>query len=194
MLRNGLWGIFLLSAASVVFFTDSGLADIYRYQDEKGVWHFTNIRSDRRYTLYLRTTRKKPSEYIRNYDWIITDASRRFNVDPHLIKAVIKAESDFDSNAVSHKGARGLMQLMPETASDMKVQNPFNPEENILGGTRYLSLLLERFKDDKRLAIAAYNAGPKKVESYQGVPPYRETETFVKRVLLYYDQYKSGKK
>lgn len=194
MLRNGLWGIFLLSAASVVFFADLGLADIYRYQDEKGVWHFTNIRSDRRYSLYLRTTRKKPSEYIRNYDWMITDASRRFNVDPLLIKAVIRAESDFDSNAVSHKGAQGLMQLMPETASDMKVQNPFNPEENILGGTRYLSLLLERFKDDKRLAIAAYNAGPEKVKSYQGVPPYRETETFVKRVLRYYDQYKSGKK
>lgn len=193
MLRSGFWGILLLSAASVLFFLDSGEADIYRYRDENGVWHFTNIKSDRRYTLYLRTTRKKPSEYIRNYDWIITDASRRFNVDPLLVKAVIKAESDFDTNAVSHKGAQGLMQLMPETASDMEVQNPFNPEENILGGTRYLSLLLERFNDDKRLAIAAYNAGPEKVESYQGVPPYRETQTFVKRVLRYYDQYKSGK-
>jgi soluble lytic murein transglycosylase len=184
---------FAFGAASVLLLSNLASADIYRYRDENGVWHFTNIKSDRRYKLYLRSSRKKPLEYIKNYDWIITEASRRFNVDPLLIKAVIKTESDFDHKAVSHKGARGLMQLMPTTASDMQVQDPFNPEENIFGGTRYLSVLLERFENDTMLALAAYNAGPEKVEACQGIPPYLETKSFVKKVLQYYHQYKSGK-
>jgi soluble lytic murein transglycosylase-like protein len=81
------------------------------------------------------------------------------------------------------------MQLMPKTADQMDVDNPFNPEENIFGGTQYLSALLKRFKNNKRLALAAYNAGPEKVESYKGIPPYRETRIFVKRVLDYYRLY-----
>ena len=112
-------------------------------------------------------------------------------MDSSLIKAVIKAESDFDYQAVSGKGAQGLMQLMPETATDMEVRDPFNPEENILGGTRYLSLLLNRFDNNKSLALAAYNAGPENVENYQGIPPYPETQTFVKRVLNYYRKYRT---
>ena len=171
------------------------LADIYRYRDKNGVWHFTNIRNDLRYKLYLRTyPKKKPGVYIKKYDGIIRQASRRFGVDPSLIKAVIKAESDFNKEAVSRKGAQGLMQLMPGTANAMKVQNPFNPEENIFGGTRYLSLMLERFKNNKRLALAAYNAGPEEVETYKGVPPFPETRSFIRKVLDYYKQYKSGTK
>jgi soluble lytic murein transglycosylase len=115
-------------------------------------------------------------------------------VDPSLIKAVIKAESDFNKEAVSRKGAQGLMQLMPGTANAMKVQNPFNPEENIFGGTRYLSLMLERFKNNKRLALAAYNAGPEEVETHKGVPPFPETKSFIRKVLDYYKQYKSRTK
>jgi soluble lytic murein transglycosylase len=115
-------------------------------------------------------------------------------VEPSLIKAVIKAESDFDHRALSEKGAQGLMQLMPETAGDMKVEDPFNPEENIFGGSRYLSLMLERFGNDKRLALAAYNAGPERVEEFKGVPPFQETRSFVERVLYYYQQYRSGKR
>jgi soluble lytic murein transglycosylase len=175
----------------VLFIYTVVLADIYRYRDEKGVWHFTNIKSDRKYKLYLRTYRKKPSEYIKEYGSIINQASRRFGVDPSLIKAVIKAESDFDHKAVSHKGAQGLMQLMPKTSNDMSVANPFNPQENIFGGTRYLSLLLERFKSNTILALAAYNAGPEKVETYRGVPPFPETRSFIKKVLDYYKQYKN---
>ena len=164
-------------------------ADIYRYVDKNGVWHFTNIKSDVRYKLYIRTARKTPSEYIKNYGGIIRQASRRFGLDPNLIKAVIKAESDFDRKAVSHKGAQGLMQLMPQTADAMEVENPFNPEENIFGGARYLSLLLKRFKNNKRLALAAYNAGPEQVDTHQGVPPISETKTFVKKVMDYYQSY-----
>jgi soluble lytic murein transglycosylase len=183
-----------LSVSLCLFIHTFASADIYRFQDEKGVWHFTNIKSDKRYKLYMRTSSRKPkpTQYIKKYEGIIRQASSRFRVDPFLIKAVIKAESDFNNRAVSHKGAQGLMQLMPQTADAMEVKDPFNPAENIFGGTRYLSLLLERYKDNKRLALAAYNAGPEKVEDYQGVPPFSETKTFIKRVLNYYKRYKSG--
>jgi soluble lytic murein transglycosylase len=172
----------------------SSLADIYRYQDKNGVWHFADIKKDTGYKLYLRTPKKRASQYIEEYEGIIVQASRRFKVDPSLVKALIKAESDFDNRALSNKGAQGLMQLMPETANAMEVANPFSPEENIFGGTRYFSLLLERFKNDKILALAAYNAGPEAVESYGGLPPFPETEFFVAKVLEYYEKYKSGTK
>jgi soluble lytic murein transglycosylase len=126
------------------------------------------------------------------YERLILQASKQFGVDCSLIRAIIKTESDFDSWAVSRKGAQGLMQLMPQTAKSMAVDDPFNPEENILGGTRYFSLLLKRFKNNKTLALAAYNAGPDKVEAYQGVPPFAETRTYVKRVMEYYQLYNGG--
>jgi soluble lytic murein transglycosylase len=164
-------------------------ADIYRYKDEGGVWHFTNCKKDSRYRLYIRTTRKKPNAYIKEYEGMILEASRRFAIEPSLIKAVIKAESDFDHKAVSCKGAQGLMQLMPATAKAMEVEDAFDPQKNILGGTRYLSLLLRRFNHDKTLALAAYNAGPDQVELHHGVPPFPETQDFVKKVMEYYHGY-----
>ena len=181
-----------------IFFVGLGLllwtgypvsADVYRYVDKNGVWHFTNIKNDSRYRIYIRTPKETPTEYIEKYGAMIKQASRRFGIETSLIKAVIKAESDFDHRAVSHKGAQGLMQLMPNTAEAMDVDNPFNPEENIFGGAQYLSVLLKRFNNNKRLALAAYNAGPEKVESYRGVPPYKETRKFVKRVFHYYRLY-----
>ena len=184
----------VITVSLIFFISNPSPADIYRYRDKDGVWHFTNIKTDKRYKLFIRSYRKKPAQYIKDYDGIIRQASRRFRVDPSLIKAVIKAESDFNQKAVSHKGAKGLMQLMPHTANDMKVENPFNPEENIFGGTRYLSLLLERYKNNKKLSLAAYNAGPEAVETYKGIPPYPETQAFIKRVLTYYNRYKSGSK
>lgn len=174
-----------------LFFILPVSADIYRYVDKEGVWHFTNVRTDAQYKLYIKTTRKTPSKFIKEYEGIILQASRRFEVDASLVKAIIKAESYFDHKAVSHKGAQGLMQLMPQTANAMAVENPFDPEENIFGGTRYLSLLLKRFKNDKRLAVAAYNAGPERVETCNGIPPIAETERFVKKVMNYYRDYSS---
>ena len=176
---------------SLVLSGDFAYSDIFRYQDENGIWHFTNINSDKRYKLYIRTYPAKPAAFIKEYGSIIDQASERFGVETSLIKAIIKAESDFDHEATSKKGAQGLMQLMPKTANDMAVADPYNPEENIFGGTRYLGLLLERFKNNMDLALAAYNAGPDNVEAYGGVPPFAETKTFIQRVLDYYNQYKS---
>jgi len=168
-------------------------ADIYRFRDENGVWHFTNIPSDPRYRLYLTTSRLKAKQYIVKYDEIIAKASRKFEVDPYLVKAIIKAESSFEPDAISQSGAQGLMQLMPATAKDMKVDNPFDPEENIAGGTKYLSLLLKKFNRNTRLAVAAYNIGASTVESCNGIPPIPQTRTFVKRVMAYYQQFREKK-
>jgi soluble lytic murein transglycosylase-like protein len=123
---------------------------------------------------------------------IIHRAASHFKVEPCLVKAMIKVESDFDQRAVSQKGAMGLMQLMPQTAQDMDVKDPFNPTENIQGGTRYLSLLLDRFKYNLWLTLAAYNAGPEKVEAYGGIPPIEETQAYVRRVLSVYKLYKGN--
>lgn len=132
---------------------------------------------------------RKPT--AREIDFIIEKASALNGVDPKLVKAVIKVESDFDPNATSHKGAVGLMQLMPGTARDVNVKDPTDPEENISGGAKYLAWLLDQFQGDITLALAAYNAGPKKVKKYGGVPPYKETRDFVAKVLKYYQAYQT---
>jgi soluble lytic murein transglycosylase len=113
-------------------------------------------------------------------------------VDPDLVWAVIKAESNFNPRAVSRKGARGLMQLMPVTARLLEVDNAYNPTENVNGGVRYLRSLLDRFRGNRRLALAAYNAGAKAVEQYKNVPPYAETREYVRRVLNYYRLYRNN--
>jgi hypothetical protein len=113
----------------------------------------------------------------------VHDASGRYRLDPDLVNSVIRAESGFNPHAVSTKGARGLMQLMPQTASKLGVPNAFDPQANVDGGTRYLRELLERYNFDLIKALAAYNAGPQRVEQYGGVPPYRETRAYVTRIV-----------
>lgn len=122
------------------------------------------------------------------YDRVIAQLARRHGVQAGLVKAVIAAESAFDRKAVSRAGAQGLMQLMPNTASELGVIAPFQAYENIDGGVRYLRLMLDRYGDVHR-ALAAYNAGPKAVDRYGGIPPYRETQAYVTRVLTYYRGY-----
>ncbi len=181
-----LCSIFIQCVTTVLY------AEIYYYVDEKGIWHFTNIKADPYCRLYLKSINKKADQYISDYDDIILSAARRFGIEPALIKAIIKSESDFDHRAVSTAGARGLMQLMPHTATEMNVSDPMDPEENIFGGARYLSILLRHFRNIS-LAVAAYNAGPKNVEYFKGIPPFPETIGFVKRVMRYYRIYKSQK-
>ncbi len=119
----------------------------------------------------------------RAFDPIIAEASSEYGVDPELVRAVIRAESQFDPNAQSGVGAQGLMQLMPVLSKELGVQDPFNPRDNIFGGVKYLGKMLDRHNGDVTLALASYNAGPRNVDKYKGVPPFKETRGYVKKIL-----------
>lgn len=166
-------------------------AEIFGYQDRNGFWHFPGPSSGKKHTAVVQSSRRDLEAFFQAYQLTIREASETFGVDFNLIKAIIKAESDFNHRALSRKGAVGLMQLMPETAREMEVKNPFNPAENILGGTRYLAVLLKRFDNDKPMALAAFNAGPERVEACGRVPAIRETRQYVNRVLFYYERLRS---
>jgi soluble lytic murein transglycosylase-like protein len=140
---------------------------------------------------YYDYTNSHGSSDSTRYDYEIRRIGRRYNVDPSLIKAIIHTESDFDDQAVSRCGAQGLMQLMPGTARDLQVSNPFNPQENIDGGTRYIRSLLDSFNEDLVLSLAAYNAGPGLVSRTGGVPNIPETQNYIEMVLKRYKVYKA---
>ena len=180
-------------------------AGIYRYEDEKGTVYFTNCPRDEKFKLYIRESKDDvgeetqesqdnvPSVFLQNamnYDSIINECSKKYQVDFALIKAIIRAESGFNPLAISKKGAKGLMQLMPGTALRMNVSNVFNPRENIEGGVRYFKYLLSLFNDDLRLSLAAYNAGENLVSQIRTIPPYRETVDYVRKVLHFYQSYR----
>jgi hypothetical protein len=136
------------------------------------------------------TSPLEPIEGEDRYHSLIVRIAKRHSVDPALIKAVIRAESAYDHKAVSRRGAMGLMQLMPGTAQALGVEDSFNPELNVDGGVKYLRQLMDQFDGDVRLALAAYNAGSKKVRKYQGVPPYKQTRYYLQKVFRYYRSYK----
>ena len=169
-------------------------ADIYRFVDEAGVVHFSNVPADSRYSLYIVTPVTHAAERAadspqraQHYDPMIQRAAHAAAVRPELVRAVIAVESAFDAGAVSKRGAIGLMQLKPETARRYGVANAFDPEQNILGGARYLRDLLVRYGNNLELTLAAYNAGEDAVERYgRTVPPFSETRRYVPAVMRLY--------
>ncbi len=171
-------------------------ADIYQYVDDEGVVHFTNAQYDERYRLYLREGAKElpAARESAAPGWMMEYAdrySRAHNLSPALIKAIIRAESNGNRFAISRKGAMGMMQLMPFTSKRLKVNDPYDPVENIEGGVKYIKELLGTFGGNVAYAVAAYNAGPAAVRKYGGIPPYQETRTYVKRVMEYYQKHAS---
>lgn len=163
-------------------------ADIYLYIDSEGVLHFTNRPTSPYYKIYIKEKPRWSSNTnsTDKYDHFIEAASKKHGVSFPLIKALIKAESDFNPRAVSKAGALGLMQIMPKTANALKIEDPFDPWDNIMGGTYYFKQLMDRYGGELQLALAAYNAGPHTVDNYNGVPPLRETENYVKKVMKYF--------
>jgi len=139
----------------------------------------------------IATAPKSPAPEKLQLSDVVQSASDRYRLDPDLVNSVIHAESGFNPNATSRKGAQGLMQLMPQTASKLGVSNRLDPQENVEAGTRYLRELLEMYNFDLVKALAAYNAGPGRVQQYGGVPPYRETRAYVSRIVKDFNRKKT---
>ena len=199
-----------LAAAGAMSVTVAASADIYQYVDPQGVIHFTNVRNDPRYKVYIRGDRalratgyagsptgvaippsdRDTARFTRFDEWI-HDAATLYQIPEQLVRAVIKVESDYDPRAVSVSGARGLMQLMPDTASRLEVRDIDDPRENIFGGVRFLRILANDFNGDLELTIAAYNAGGEAVIRFGGVPPFLQTRNYVVKVTQYYHRYRT---
>ncbi|MBV9948228.1 MAG: lytic transglycosylase domain-containing protein [Myxococcales bacterium] len=195
------------AVVATVLFPSVAAGDIYTYTDADGTVHFANTPGgDKRYRLYIRgnghrsgaapgVTPVSPSDrdlarYTR-YDALIRQAASLYQIPEQLVRAVIRCESDYDPRAVSVSGARGLMQLMPDTASLMMVRDIDDPHDNIFGGVRLLRILANEFNGDLELTIAAYNAGDSAVIRYGGIPPYAETREYVVNVTRFYRRYRA---
>lgn len=169
--------------------------DIYVYKDANGVVTFTNVPNHPGFRRVLKEYNRAPgavASLSASYEPLIRSASDRHHVDVDLVRAVIKAESDFNAAALSRKGAMGLMQLMPDTARLHQIVDAYDPEENVEGGVRHLRMLLDRYRGNLELSLAAYNAGSAAVEKHRGIPPFAETREYVRRVLRFYDSYRGN--
>lgn len=184
--------IFLCALAAVAICPRPSHADIYMRRGPDGTLHFSNCPMGTEWKLYAKeskrqyqyasyTTQKKYSRT--QYDNLIASVARNQGMNPSVIKSIIEVESGYNPYARSSKGAMGLMQLMPQTAQDLGVTDPWDPMENITGGTKYISWLIRKYNGNLMLALAAYNAGPSAVDSYGGIPPYQETADYVRNVL-----------
>jgi hypothetical protein len=196
------------AALTVLGVASFASADIYQYVDGAGVMHFTNLHNDARYHVYLKGDRahgngfaggtgvavppsdRDAARFVRYDEWI-RQAATLYQIPEQLVRAVIKVESDYDPRAVSTSGARGLMQLMPDTAMRLEVRDIDDPRENIFGGTRFLRILANDFNGDLELTVAAYNAGGAAVRTYGGIPPFDETRGYVTKVTHYYHRYRT---
>lgn len=191
------WKIQLLAFNLLLLLVTGAVADIYKYVDADGVVHFTNDPPTKKFKLYRREGVKAQQLGLGRatpsiYSDIISRNCEKYSLEEGLVHAVIKAESNYNSDAVSRKGALGMMQLMPETARLLNVDNPLDAEENIRGGSSYLRQMLNEFNGNLDYAIAAYNAGPNAVRRHGGIPPYEETRTYVKRVKKYLNTYRQS--
>ncbi len=198
-------GLFFVAAAFVL--PTTAAADIYQYTDANGVVHFTT-KPDTKAKLYIKSAPpptlgvvhpgvtpfapqdKDLTRYTRYDEWI-RQAATLYQIPEPLVRAVIKVESDYDPRAVSYAGARGLMQLMPQTADRLQVKDINDPRENIFGGVRFLRILANTFGGDLSLTVAGYNAGEEAVMRHQGIPPYQQTREYVVKVTKYYRRYRA---
>ena len=207
---------FLFVAGIMIFgLAVQSSAAIYSYRDEQGRLFLTDSPPNKKYKIVVTSKKERegpdspaagisgltstafsgqksllPSD--ESFSEFINEAASKHGLDPYLIKSVIKVESDFDPDVMSSKGAQGLMQLIPSTAKIVGCSDPFNARDNILGGSNYLRMMIKRFDGNIDYALAAYNAGPGNVEKYKGIPPFRETKNYVRKVKHYYQQYASA--
>lgn len=196
LMAGALWGATLPMGSA-----HAANEEIHVYRQADGTRLFTDRKASRpgakyvgsfgRPTAYSSCKRMTPGllkTRADGYQHLIRQHARTYGVPSELVRAVMQVESCFDHRAVSRVGARGLMQLMPQTAADLGVRNSFDPAQNIEGGVRYLGMMRKRYPSDWKLVLAAYNAGPGAVDKYAGIPPFAETQGYVKRVMSLYDK------
>jgi soluble lytic murein transglycosylase-like protein len=179
----------LVSICFVLLTAPVSAGDLYSYINKKGLRVYTNIGVNRT-DLPLQETRSTTRDSSNPYLQLIHESAQRFNLDADLVKAVMQIESHFNPRAISPKGCIGLMQLHPDTARRFGVTDAFDPAQNIRGGAQYLKFLTDHFKSELPLVLAAYNAGENAVKKHQGIPPYRETQQYVRKVTALYESFK----